>query len=38
MAKTHAYARGTWIDVVLNILWRYSSDTRARIRLHGIDF
>jgi hypothetical protein len=32
------YAKGTWIDSVLLIIWKYFSDTRDVMRLHGIDF
>ncbi len=32
------YAKTTWIDLVLLILWRYYSDTRAPMSLHGITF
>jgi hypothetical protein len=32
------YVKGTWIDDVLLILWKYYPDVRSPMRLHGISF
>ncbi len=36
--KGEQYAKATWIDDVLWIIWQYYSDTRSPMRLHGIIF
>jgi len=36
--KKHEYAKGTWIDSVLLILWKYYPDTRNPLRLAGFNF
>jgi hypothetical protein len=36
--KRHEYAKGTWIDDVLLILWKYYADTRRPMQLLGIKF
>jgi hypothetical protein len=36
--RDHEYAKGTWIDLVLYIIWHYWSDSRDVMRLHGIEF
>jgi hypothetical protein len=32
------YAKCTWINSVLRIIWNYYPDTRAPMRLHGMSF
>lgn len=34
----HEYAKGTWIDLVLKIIWRYYPDARPAMRLHNMVF
>jgi hypothetical protein len=36
--RKHQYAKGTWIDDVLLILWKYYSNTHGPLRLAGFDF
>ena len=36
--KKYEYAKGTWIDDVLLILWKYYPDTRKPLMLAGFDF
>lgn len=36
--KSHEYAKGTWIDNVMRIIWRYFPDARGPMRLHGMAF
>ena len=36
--KDHEYARGTWIDVVMKIIWRYYPEARGPMKLHGMVF
>ncbi len=36
--KGYEYAKGTWIDNVLLILWKYYPDTHKPMQLQGIDF
>lgn len=36
--KGEQYVKGTWIDDVLLILWKYHPEVRAPMRLHGISF
>lgn len=36
--KNHEYAKGTWTDNVLHIIWKFYSDARAPMRLQGIQF
>lgn len=36
--KEFEYAKGTWIDVVAIIIWKYFSDARDVMRLHGMEF
>lgn len=33
--KGFEYAKGTWIDIVLTIIWKYYSDARGPLRMHG---
>lgn len=36
--RGHEYAKCTWIDHVLAVIWRYYPDARAPMRLQGIQF
>ena len=36
--KKHEYAKGTWINIALVIIWKYFPDCRSPMRLHGIEF
>lgn len=36
--KGHEYAKGTWTDVVLNIIWTYFPELQPVMRMHGCDF
>jgi hypothetical protein len=37
-SKRHQYAKGTWTDVVLKIIWTYFPDVQPAMRLHGCSF
>lgn len=34
----YEYAKATWIDVVLGMIWKECSDARSPMRIHGINF
>lgn len=36
--KQHEYAKGTWTDIVLKIIWTYFPDLQPAMRLHGCSF
>lgn len=36
--KGFEYSKGTWIDVVATIIWKYYSDTRDVMRMHNMEF
>jgi hypothetical protein len=36
--KDFEYAKGTWIKLALQIIWRYFPDSRDVMRFHGISF
>ena len=36
--KKHEYAKGTWTDVVLKIIWTYFPEVQPAMRLHGCSF
>jgi len=36
--QQHQYVKTTWINIVLLIIWRYYPETRAPMKLNGIDF
>lgn len=36
--KKHEYAKGTWTDVVLNIIWTYFPEVQPAMRLHSCSF
>jgi hypothetical protein len=37
-SKRNEYAKGTWTDVVLNIIWTYFPEVQPAMRLHGCSF
>lgn len=36
--KGEEYVKGTWIDVVLIIIWKYFPSVRAAMRIHGFEY
>jgi len=36
--KGHEYAKGSWTDIVLKIIWTYFPDLQPAMRLHGCSF
>lgn len=36
--EVRQYAKGTWIDAVMGIIWEYYPEAHAPMRLHGIEF
>ena len=37
-SKEHEYAKGTWVDIVLKIIWTYYPELQPAMRLHGCSF
>jgi hypothetical protein len=36
--RKHEYAKGTWTDIVLEIIWTYYPEVRPAMRIHGCSF